>query len=71
MTEWIKASDRLPPLKKEVLAVDEYGDIDFGHYFTGYQGKLCFSSNREIAMPVYWADMPEPPKYSAEEGQPY
>lgn len=65
MTDWIKSSDRLPPMDTEVLAIDEYGDIDFGHYFTGFQGKLCFSSNREISMPTHWADVPLPPKKDA------
>lgn len=52
--EWIKCSEKLPDLDEEVLAVDQYGDIDVGHYFSGYMGKLCFSSNKEISMPTHW-----------------
>lgn len=62
MIEWIRASDRLPPMDIAVLAVDQYGDVDIGRYFAGYQGKLCFDSPREISMPVYWADYPKVPE---------
>lgn len=62
MSDWIKCSERLPELGVEVMAADIYKEIAIGHYFLGYQDKLCFSdSGDHLGTITHWQPLPGPP----------
>ena len=60
MTEWIKCSDRLPPLDLPILLFD----IDI---YTGYLSAYgsyhinCNCREGSDCEPTHWAELPEPP----------
>lgn len=61
MTEWIKCSDRLPPLNTKVLVLENSTDIDFGTRMFEDDDMffVCHSTSYDV---THWAELPQPPE---------
>jgi hypothetical protein len=57
MTEWIKCSQRLPPVGKKVLVIEDGVDIDFGTrmFESDDMFFICHSTSYDV---THWMELP-------------
>lgn len=71
--EWIKCSDRMPPvddsceskiLTIDVLLISESGDIWQGYFdYKDFTWNCAIDVlNEEVLLPTHWMPLPQPPK---------
>ena len=76
MSKWIKCKDKQPPYEKEVLFLHADGMCDIGSlhdtrysnggYWLMGAGICQHPKNAWAKIPVYWTELPAPPKEQAE-----
>lgn len=63
MSEWIKCSERMPEIGREVLCIDEFGDYEAAIYDSGYiPGPPFFATSAGEIHPTHWQPLPAPPE---------